>query len=587
MLAPHCSRTACALNEHVLEEIFSILCDTSHATLRSLLLTNSLFNRLARPLLYRYIALNIATANFMVEVQSWLADPAKAQILQAIRHIRIEKIYVGYTTQPAHDPSVKLVGKVQDLTKRRSRSPPPRDTAEEWSALATLVARTTQLRSLTFAVGEAVPLVLLRAIHDYPTPLHLHLAQWTRPSDAAPHDDPAELELARSPALRSLHAVIYNPQRSHRDLRVPAFWRIVRAAPNLQSVELEIGDGGCVVRRETADQVARWEALALAFEHPEHRAPSQRAPGIRKLKIGAAELAGWRGGDLSRVTHLECVGDLTLHALRSFTSLTHVTLESCEDVDEVLAACPPLASLAITGWTHGVQLDTILAYHAHTLDALGLHEAERYDRDNPRETLSIAALCRIRDACRRLAELSIDLNIQENPPPEHLSTDDHQDVYATLATIPRLRRLQLNYNLGISSYSGGSGRAPSRHRRSASPAPADHAQVPLADARFVEAVWGAVNRGRGASPIRELRVAQGEARRRTGVGYPAGWVKWEQRRHQWFKAAPSERDDEPDGIGVLTWLTKRKSLNCRQLRGLREETFEVLGATYISRRYTS
>ncbi|GLB43790.1 hypothetical protein LshimejAT787_1403020 [Lyophyllum shimeji] len=95
MLVTPGSLTTCPLNEHVLEQIFEIVYETSYSTVQSLLLTNKLFNRIARPLLYRTVAFNIASSDFVVEIQSWLADPDKSWIRRAaIRHISIERMTI-------------------------------------------------------------------------------------------------------------------------------------------------------------------------------------------------------------------------------------------------------------------------------------------------------------------------------------------------------------------------------------------------------------------------------------------------------------------------------------------------------------
>lgn len=491
----------------------------------------------------------------MEEIQSWLVNPEKAAIPKSIRHISIYTMYYGLpgrgaqSKQRASHYPMKVIGDAPQkdnnnvnfmLNWRAPRK--PRDKAAEWTAIVALISQTTQLRSVTFACHEAMPLVLLQSIHNYPTVIHLNLASWTRASADMLHTDPTELELLGSPTLRSLQAYVSNPERNSKDLRLPAFWRLVRSAPNLQSLMLNISFGGCVIKWDTQEEIREWEVLAAEFE----RTTLSRGAlpsSIRNLRITGGEISQLKDEELSSLINLDCSKSLPLQIIPLLTSLTHLTLRDYRNdkpIDDLLIACPPLTSLSVVGWRACLQLDTIFTQHGPALRALALHEFENTDATNPRQVLSVEDLHRIKDGCPHLEELSIDINFPEETlyESDHLTTEIHQEVYDALSTLPSLRRLQVNVNLGISTYNKQRFDQPRK-------------SLPLADETFVKKVWAAVNHGRTESQaIQELRVAQGESQRSIGHGYPAGWVLWEQSTHHWFKATRSERDDEPDTIVI-------------------------------------
>ncbi|KAF8900253.1 hypothetical protein CPB84DRAFT_1779170 [Gymnopilus junonius] len=360
------------------------------------------------------------------------------------------------------------------------------------------------------------------------------------------YNDPTELELLGSPSLMSLQAYISNPERNTQDLRLPAFWRLVRSSPNLQSLMLDISRGGCVVKWDSPQQIQEWKRLASHFERTtvsRGNLPSS----IRNLKINGGDLSEFKDNELSQLRHLDCSKYLPLQILPSLSSLAHLTLRghyfNNETIDQLLLDCISLASLNVIGWRNCLKLDTIFTRHGSSLRALALHEFENADAANPRQVLSIEELHHVQDCCPHLKELSIDLNFPENPLPqtERLGTVIHQEIYDTLSTFTSLRRLQLNINWGISTYNKQRFDRPRK-------------LLPLANEAFVKEVWTAINHGRpGSLRIQELRVSQGESQRSTGHGYPAGWVTWEQSSHHWLKATQSERDDEPDEISISSY----------------------------------
>lgn len=455
--------------------------------------------------------------------------------------------------------SMKVIGDVAPKARLDTelRSPrKKRDKSSEWSTIAGLIAQATQLQSLTFSCPEAMPLVLLQSIHNNHPAIRLNIASWTRLSPGTLHTDPAELALLGLPSLRSLQAAIHNPERNAQDLRLAAFWRLWRSAPNLQSLMLNITYGGCVMRLDNAAAIQEWKALASKFENTNlsHGGLPSR---IKNLRITGGYLSQIKDSELSHLTTLDCSKlDLPLQTIHSLTSLTHLTLRNNKltgfmSVDDCLSAFLPLTSLRVVRWRNCLQLDTILTHHGKSLRALAIHEFESPDSANPRGVLHISELLRIRDGLPHLEELSIDLNIPENPLAEsdYLSTYTHREVYTALSTFLSLRRLQLNFNLGIATYENSSNRTqqPAGRRR----------LVPLVDEIFLKSVWAAVNFGRTASStIRELRIAQGEADRDTGRGFPVIWAIWEQHTHHWLKATVSERDDEPNKLII----SKRKDM---------------------------
>ncbi|PPR06989.1 hypothetical protein CVT26_004258 [Gymnopilus dilepis] len=547
------------LNEDVLEQVFSIICDQAYPTLRALLLTNRRFHVLVRPFLYRYIGIDVGTKAFIDEVGSWLADSANSAVLKAIRHISIYGNEYGIEDQElnAHYPSrpLKIIDR-NDSTNAltsclKERQPPmrlgQRDLDAKWAMLAKLVSNTTQLQTVCYGCpGHPIPLVLVRAIHQYPTLVRLDLPAWARVPFNLSHDDPAELELLGSPSLRSIRARIWNPSYSPSDLRLPALWRLIGSSPNLRTVVLHISFGGCVATWDSPTDIRNWEQLASHFQRSAVHSDDSGTV-IKNLRVTGTDLSRIEDRMLSNIVNLDC-HSLPLERLPSFMALAHLTLRS------------------IYEWNAGLQLETLLAHHGSSLRALALHDFEGVDILNPRPALSQEQLLKIKNGCPHLNELSLDLDFPEEPipvldikgqrkfsdmifrrkkfsPPSKevlsklLSTDTHQKVYDTISEFPCLRRLQLNFNLRIASY----------NRLSSSDF--NGKGLPLADEAFVRRVWNAVD----LPTLQELRVAQGESERPGGRGYPAGWVIWEQSVQRWFRATRSERDDEPNEIVVSSF----------------------------------
>ncbi|PPQ71138.1 hypothetical protein CVT26_010832 [Gymnopilus dilepis] len=453
------------LNEDVLEEIFSIVCDVSYPTLQSLLCTSRLFNTLTRPFLYRYIGVNVADDSFMDEISTWFADTENtAPVLKYIHHIALFYHDRFYDKQQRPSRPLKVIGHVH--SKRKSEdgysnqirgSAKQRDGEAEWAALAKLISNTTQLRSVTFACQIAMPLVLIQSIRNYPSLVHLDIVSWTRSSSALSHDDPAELELLGLPSLRSIQAHFYDPECRPNDLRLPALRRLLLSAPNLHTVNVQTSRIGCVVRGYNPSEYQEWENLAAHFErttipHTETR----RA--LENLKISGLDVLDLSVKNLSGIVNLDC-HVMSVEIAHLLTSLTHLTLRdrsrTGQLINEVLAVLPPLMSLKVVGWSTSLQLETVFIHHGTSLRALALHELERIDPSNHRPVLSTTDILQIHERCPHLEQLSIDLNFPEDPLPESdtLNIDVHQEIYDAISNFAYLRRLHLNYNLGISTYS--------------------------------------------------------------------------------------------------------------------------------------
>ncbi|PPQ73614.1 hypothetical protein CVT26_010522 [Gymnopilus dilepis] len=534
------------LNDNVLGEIFSIVCDVSYPTLQSLLCTSRLFNTMTRPLLYRYIGVNVADDSFMEEISSWLADTGRTPVLKTIRHISLFSTYYGiYDRSPPTRP-LKVIGHVRskdesedDYFDRIRNSVRQRDRNAEWTAIANLISNTTQLRSVTFACPEAMPLVLIQSIRNYPTLVHLDLASWTRASSALSHEDPAELELLGLPSLRSLQAHLYNLDSTPEDLRLPALRRLVRSSPNLHTVNVQTSSGGCVVRAYSPEEEQEWARLAAHFERTTVRHKGA-CTTLKNLKVSGLDMLELSGEELSNIINVDCQV-LPVQIAHSLTSLKHLTLRDQgtigQSIDKVLMALPPLMSLNVVGWSTYLQLESVFIHHGSSLRALALHEFERTDPTKPRPVLSATDIQQICERCPHLEQLSIDINYPEEPLSESddLDIDVHREIYDAISHLAYLRRLQLNYNLGISTYS---------RQRFGQPRKA----LGLVDEAFARKLWLA-----GYWPkLVELRVSQGEAERPGSHGYPAGWVIWEGGAHHWLKVKRSERDDEQDKIVVTS-----------------------------------
>ena len=233
----------------------------------------------------------------------------------------------------------------------------------KWAVLARLVSNTTQLQGVCYGCpGHPIPLILIRAIHQYPTLVRLDLPAWARvPFDLA-HDDPAELELLGSPSLKSIRARIWNPSYSPSDLRLPALWRLIGSSPNLRTVVLHISFGGCVATWDSPTDIRNWEQLASRFQRSAIYNDGS-GTGMRNLRVTGTDLSRIEDRMLSNVVNLDC-HSLPLERLPSFTALAHLTLRACPNSpDDLLRSCPPLTSFSIYEWNATLHLETLLAHH--------------------------------------------------------------------------------------------------------------------------------------------------------------------------------------------------------------------------------
>ena len=170
--------------------------------MRALLLTSRRFHPLVHPLLYRYIGIDVGTDAFIDEVDSWLADSANSVVLKAIQHISIFGNEYGIEDQElnAHYPSRHL--KIIDCNvsrnaltgclgeRRSSMELGQRNLDAKWAVLARLVSNTTQLQGVCYGCpGHPIPLILIRAIHQYPTLVRLDLPAWARVPFNLSHDE--------------------------------------------------------------------------------------------------------------------------------------------------------------------------------------------------------------------------------------------------------------------------------------------------------------------------------------------------------------------------------------------------------------
>ncbi|KAG6819999.1 hypothetical protein H0H93_006618 [Arthromyces matolae] len=523
------------LNEDVLKEIFSWVHETSFQTLKVLLLANHAFYSISLPYLYRNLAINIEGADVVDEIGSLLDDPSYSSVATSVHKLRIEDV----NPRDCSDIRRRRQGKTLGTKERDLDQLAGSQKTFDWTIISALIARTTSLRSVIFACRFSVlPPTILQSIDNYPSILSLHITSWGRSSLAADHTDPDELALASTITLRSFQSLIYNSRRSPIDLRIPAVARIARCSPRLETFSLDLRTGGCVQVIDGHDAIMEQKGLWDKFDAI---MPDTRPYGIRNLKLHDVDLQTVNLGDLSHVSTLDYGGKLSVDVIRSLPALVNVTMRGdFGNINSILLACSPLHSLRIVKWKRDLSLG-VLGTHHPSLKSLSLHEMETSDVSEPRPTLQQDQLLRLASQNSRLQMLSIDVNFPEDQVDQdfvttnnRLTVNPHVGIYSTFRSFRKLRKLHLNFNLGVATYKNG---------------PGLDTGIPRATSNFAREVWEEVNGYRSPSEtLVELRISQGEACRRMGYGRPASWVGWENRSHHWFLVT---RDgDNGDGRGL-------------------------------------
>ncbi|KAL1742730.1 hypothetical protein HDZ31DRAFT_65709 [Schizophyllum fasciatum] len=434
-----------------------------------------------------------------------------------------------------------------------------------WKAITQLLRVLKQLKSLIFDCPTTPPYILLATLERHHPTAHLHVRDFTRNRHLSGHDQ-SEMALAESTLLRSFHAYHSVSQARYPDLRWAVFLRIVRGAPNLQSVSFEALKEEPLVGLipTTPHGKAAYDALLAGTWHGKRN--------IRSIHVDGAEaLAG-----VLECVNMECIEELgllrigadwegmcgaTLRALRELRLLFE-PMHAADSVTRALVGervstffseLPPLESLSILGPRDVLpDLSAVLARHGPSLRRLHIHQREVYPEPGvpPRRVLSIGELTSIRDDCPHLIDISIDID-----PTGHSHIGAVCDL---LGRPPRLHRATINFDIGLHLVD-----AMMRHASRASDQPESWpADLVDLDARFqryrafnnahASAMWYAI----AAEGTRhaELVIREGEPDSPVWATRVAGDIMLfpavEAKLSRQYRVTPSERDNQRIEVAV-------------------------------------
>ncbi|KAL1685457.1 hypothetical protein GGG16DRAFT_118846 [Schizophyllum commune] len=543
-----------ALPRELIETVVLELHETSRNSIFDLLRTNKLLHEIVLPYTVRRCFLDFSEDGFRetdARLAEWLAHGGR--VCKHAHHIVI------------HAPRL-----VDNLNLRSYSSMDWVD----WDNLVRLLPCLVHLRSVTFDCPTPIPRALVEAIHACKSSVRLHLLDWTRKAPQLDASDADEAVLVGSPALRSLHA--FHPVYRHgmEDLRWPAFLRLVRSAPDLQSVRYEP-----LVLEQYAGIYAHehWAAKYNTFfseDYPKRDIREIYVDGedaltmlLEYVNLDRIESLGllridefWDGGigaSLSALKHVELLFEPLEYA--GFDTVEHKIEHVKANVDIFFAQVPPLESLTIYGPRDALfDLSPVLSRHGPTLRKLHIHQHEPYPEMTgypPRRVLTLAEVAAIRAACPLLEDLGIDIDQDSEAPAQYLDA-----VCEILARPPRLRRATLNLDLGLHLYS-----ALGEHSARTLPEeqwPEDLTSIHSRLKRYAEFnnsqacdIWRAV--AAKGTRLKELIIREGEPDQ---VKWPSGehhgfyWILEMKLSHR-YRVTPCERDDMQDEVEVKQTAT--------------------------------
>ena len=496
-------------------------------------------------------------------INSWLVNP---EALRSIRHLTI----VGH-------------GSGTSLTGADNR------TLARWMPLAQLIKSLTNLRTLTWAYGEAFPLIVLDAIHQAHPRSQLKILGFQRRRDDLGHLDPVELALSKSPALTVFKAEIWKCDESvYPDLRQAAFQRIIASAPNLRHVSLVTGDRSHVFRVLSSEQQAELHEQEERFYT--HTKPNDSVRSLcldgYGLSLAVIERFG-RFIDFSKVQDFQGLRGLIPNqsyftkAAALLPSLRHLSInlsynrnpDLAAAVENYLLACLPLQTISIWAWMGKISLDSILR-HGPCLKHLQLHERESFDYQAPRKVMTADDVRRIRETCPLLEDFTMDINREQENWEDEVS---NAKIYDEIGQFGRqFNRCQLYFNVGLAGAIERAGRlsrgryprngeshselqeqngeasGPSPKRARAAPNGLSASELallnpPPAEPTFahIKHIWKTIFGSRRVGD-RALDVKFGEWERKPLPGYPSQWMLIERERRSFVRVRPHERDDMLD-----------------------------------------
>lgn len=382
---------------------------------------------------------------------------------------------------------------------------------------------------------------ILRALHTHHPSSKLSAYNWipvVNNIDAPFSDEPTEeeQELSQSPCLVALYSepILWDIQ-SHRVQKQKALRRIIWLAPHLEVISLtrmspfdseELDQLGAMGHRKVVRTIAlRHVALdARSLRYLSEFAYTHKLTSLFDVSPGpdflyASASGSHDGGNLfSSLKHLRF----------NLNPWGHIPTVLAAALNLFLSSCPGLTSLSLVipyhqdfdpnrdqnTWPLSLVFSTILSRHGLSLDTLRLHQAEEmFVENNPRTCLSVNELRQLRNTVPHLDELEFDIDRTGDGMHE-------QDIYAILARIPTLQKININMDLGLVSNANNANKPPKS---------GSEGIYPLIQADTVRTMWNTFIKNKVGLPLQEFILK---------VGYDFG---------QSFLVRRGERDDE-DGV---------------------------------------
>ncbi|KAN0095825.1 hypothetical protein V8E51_016536 [Hyaloscypha variabilis] len=531
--------------------------DACSSKITSLLLVNKTFYTCAQRLHNRHKHFvirqevgDIDTERTAKIISALLHDPSREDLRRSIRHLTItcERGWRG--PRPAPPELLDDISFQQRIDQ-----------------LANAVAELPNLRTLTFRGNFSIPLSLLSVLEKHQPQCHLHIRDWQRTRADMDHNDPAEIALVNSPNLRSITAGIRGDGGTRLDLRFHALRRIVSLSPHLESVEIEQGNFGWLIRSHSYEERAKREELGALFTTSK---PSQN--NIKSLKS--------KGGNhlkmLEDVTDLKKLESLDIDMIYDsaffllspyrrprFRNLKHVSIQMGSwygghsrythhnnSVQDFLACCSSLESLTLTDRQSRVDLSAILANHGTSLRKLHLHESERVTAEGPPDhhSLNFDEIREVRNWCPELEEFTVDLD-------RYPTSKATYKILQELARFEKLQKLTLYFPLGLKDMSSHSNLPPLLdfpypQRSHFHP---DSYFDRTKSGAWLESIYSFLlhqKQVHNTVPLKELRVKLGEWERRSPVSLAAPWERFEGQNKRYFILTRSH--DSGDMVEVRT-----------------------------------
>ena len=538
--------------------------------MRSVQLVNRHFYLTAQLVTHRHKTLNLSEKDSTLSLAlsrltRWLDDDL---VLRGIRHLTV----AGHPQYIRHQDG--------DIA--------PEEDSYKWTLLARLLEKLMNLRLLTFTYDGQFPLIVLDALHKHHPKAQLRIYNFRRPSCSLDHNNRAEIALSTSPALTALKANVWYGGGSGLDFRVAAFQRILANAPNLKFASITTGHSGCEFRWLSPEVVAEQEQKAALFLGRPRPNSAVETLILDGYELSKATLDHWaQFVDLSGLVSLKCsrgMPDISyftaapslLKNLKNvslnFAYNTHVDLAAA--AENYLCSCSSLTTLSLWSWMDVVSLPTVLK-HGPTLENLQLHEREATSSGQPRGLLSYADVKLVRDSCPNLKDFTLDIDREEENWEDEVQNPQILEELALFG--PQLGRIQLYLDLGIMGAIENAGfgrRSYTSDVEGQLSEDSDNNDMEKDNERKVQAfrkrrvawplrtrehvvtyatfMWKTIFGAKTTGP-RALDVKVGEWERKSGGGYPADWILWEQSNKQYWTVRPHERDDRPGEFVVQPW----------------------------------